>query len=172
MKNWVIAMLLALTPVAAFADECFKNCVTSPEGVKAIQFFEGFSPFRYKDSAGLWTIGYGHLIVPGDRITEPLLGEAATDLLRRDLKRTENGLNSRLTTRLAQHRFDAVSSLGFNIGVTACTGSTLFRYVNAGRHEEVPAQFHRWVNVRVDGKLTPNKGLKVRRAAEAKMYAR
>lgn len=166
MKNLVTALILFLTPAAAFAADCHRTCITSPIGVATIQFFEGFSPFVYKDSGGLDTIGYGHLIVEGEQIPQPLLGDAATELLRRDLRRTERGLNLKLTIPQAQHRFDALSSFAFNVGVAACTGSTLFRYTNGGQHEAAAKQFSRWVHV--NGK--PVRGLKIRRAAEAKIY--
>lgn len=170
MKNWVIVLLLATlvaTPAQA-ANDCFKTCVTSDDGVDTIQFFEGFSPFTYKDAGGLATIGYGHLVIAGERIPEPLLGEAADNLLRADLLRTEKGLNKALTRPTRVHQFDALSSFAFNVGVGKCTGSTLFRYVNAGHDDLVPGQFSRWVNV--NGK--PVSGLKVRRAAESKLYSR
>ena len=171
MRNWVNALvlsaLLVFLPAAARADECFKTCVTSPDGVAAVQLFEGFSPFVYKDSGGLATIGYGHLIVTGEEIPQPLLGDAAVQLLRKDLKRTERGLNARLDVTLQQHQFDALTSFAFNVGVNACTGSTLFRYVNAERYDDATGQFRRWVYVGQE-KVT---GLSVRRAAEAKMFA-
>lgn len=168
MKNWVIALLALATSPAWSANDCFKTCTTSQDGISTIQFFEGFSPFVYKDSAGLDTIGYGHLLLPHERIDEPLLGHAAVALLRSDLTRTEKGLNQALTRRLRTNQFDALSSFAFNVGVGACTRSTLFRYVNAGRHGEVPAQFARWVYA--GGK--PIAGLKARRAREAKLYAK
>lgn len=169
MKTWVNALvlfaLLAFTGPAK-ATDCFKDCVTSADGIESIQFFEGFSPFKYKDTADLDTIGYGHLILKGENIPEPLLGDDAVILLRRDLRRTERGLNLALPEPLAQYRFDALSSFAFNIGVNKCTGSTLFLYVKKGRHNDVPPQFGRWIYS--GGQATT--GLKVRRAAEAKEY--
>lgn len=172
MKNWGIALALALImlvakPVGA-ANECFKTCVTSPDGVTLVQFFEGFSPFVYKDVGGLDTIGYGHLVLAGERIPEPLLGDAATNLLQADLKRTERGLNAGLGRPITQPRFDALSSFAFNVGVGNCVGSSPWRYTNAGRYQEVPDRLMLWVNV--DGK--PNRGLKVRRTAEGKLYSK
>lgn len=167
VKNWVIVLLLlALSQPALAQNECYKTCITSPDGITTIQFFEGFSPFVYKDSGGLDTIGYGHLIVAGETIPQPLLGDAATNLLAKDLKRTERGLNLNLKVTTPQHRFDALSSFAFNIGVQKCVNSTLFRYVNIGRDTEAAGQFSRWVNV--NGR--PVAGLRVRRAAESRKY--
>lgn len=167
MKNLAIALALFLLPLNLQAAEC-RPCVTSPDGIALIQFFEGFSPFVYKDSGGLDTIGYGHLIVEGEQIAQPLLGDAATALLRKDLFRTERGVNKALAIPLAQHKFDALSSFTFNIGVGQAARSTLFRFVNKGRDEEAVMQFRRWVNV--NGK--PIRGLQIRRAAEAELYAK
>lgn len=172
MKNWGIALTLALTvlavkPVGA-VNECFKNCVTSSEGVALIQFFEGFNPFVYKDVGGMDTIGYGHLIVPGDHIMQPLLGDDAVALLQTDLRRTERGLNAGLGRPITQPRFDALLSFAFNIGVSNCIRSSPWRYTNIGRYREVPKRLMLWVNV--DGK--PNRGLKIRRAAEGRLYSK
>lgn len=170
MKNWVNALvlcvLLALAPQAKAAD-CFKTCVTSPDGIALIQFFEGFSPFIYKDVGGLDTVGYGHLVIKGEKIVQPLLGDDAINLLRFDLARTERGLNAKLKVTTAQHQFDALSSFAFNVGVRQCTTSTLFRYVNLGKPDAAAAQFARWIYVRGN----PSKGLKIRRAAEQKKFS-
>lgn len=168
MKNLVtvlIAVLFANPTNPVKANEC-RPCTTSPQGLSLIQFFEGFSPFIYKDSAGLDTIGYGHLIVAGEQIEQPLLGEAANALLRKDLARTEKGVNEALINPLAQNRFDALASFTFNVGVGGFVKSSALREVNAGRHENVPPQLKRWVNV--NGK--PVRGLILRRAAEADLY--
>lgn len=171
MKNWVGALVLGLAMLAikpAAANECFKSCVTSPEGIKLIQFFEGFSPFIYKDVGGLPTIGYGHLIVDGEHFEQPLLGDAAVALLQADLKRTERGLNGDLRRPITQPRFDAMVSFAFNVGVGACIGSSPWRYTHAGRYAEVPGRLMLWVNV--NGQ--PSRGLKTRRAAEGRLYSK
>lgn len=168
MKLLAIAIMLLVARPAWSQNECANTCTTSPEGVALIQFFEGFSPFIYRDSGGLPTIGYGHLVLPHERINEPLLGNAAVDLLKTDLVRTEKGLNSKLKKPVKQNHFDALTSFAFNIGVGACLKSTAFQYSNAGRHTEVPPRMALWVNV--NGK--PVQGLKVRRAAEGALYAK
>lgn len=161
-------MLLASHPASARPSECFNPCTTSADGVALVQLFEGFSPFIYKDTGGRATVGYGHLVLPHERIPEPLLGDAATSLLRADLNRTEKGLNKGLKRPLRQNRFDALLSFAYNVGVAACLGSSPWRYMLVGRHAEVPARLLLWVNV--NGK--PSKTIKVRRIAEGKHYSR
>jgi lysozyme len=51
-----------------------------------LKHFEGYSPIVYEDAAGYPTIGFGHLLKPGEKIEEPLLGDAAERLLQDDVK--------------------------------------------------------------------------------------
>jgi len=173
VKKLALALLTLLyTCRPALAAECHQDCVTSPEGVALIQFFEGYSPFTYLDIAGLPTIGYGHLILKGEKFQEPLLGDAATELLKKDLRRTERGLKRGLVRPVRQNRFDALVSFAFNVGVSACLTSSPLRYTNARRYDEVPARLMKWINVTINGKLQPSKGLIMRRRTEGVLYAR
>ena len=63
---------------------------TGDKGIQLICQFEGLKLERYRDAVGLWTIGYGHLILKEEmeKLTKITTGEAK-DLLRKDLKRTE-----------------------------------------------------------------------------------
>ena len=131
-----------------------------------IKHFEGYSPFIYKDAAGYPTIGFGHLIKSGERIEEPLLGEAAEKLLARDVAPKVAAVNARVSVPLFQGQFDAVLSWTYNLGEGALKSSTMLKKINAGRHEEVPAQIKRWN--RAGGKVL--KGLERRREAEAALY--
>lgn len=167
MKNLVLALLLLL-PLSPAKADCFKTCETSQEGLQLIEFFEGFSPFAYNDVGGKPTIGYGHLIVKGERIPQPLLGDAANQLLATDLQAVQRGLNTALLLPQPQSRFDALSSFAFNVGVGACVRSHLMRYTNDGFTYMAQVEFGKWVNVQ--GK--PQQGLIIRRRAEAALYAR
>jgi lysozyme len=161
----VASAILLLTPVPE-NKPCNDNCRMSDEGVQLVRTFEGFSPFVYKDVAGKPTIGFGHLILPGEKFKEPMTGPEAEALLRADFKPVEREVNRSVVISLRQSQFDALGSFSFNLGVGSLRSSTLLRYVNAHRHPEVPAQFMRWVYA--DGKVF--KGLVNRRAAEAGFY--
>ena len=52
-----------------------------------VEYYEGFYPRRYLDPVGKWTIGIGHLVVPGDPYdaNTVLSHDQAIDLLMRDL---------------------------------------------------------------------------------------
>lgn len=150
----------------AFAAICPLHCVTSEVGLALIRTFEGYSPYRYKDAAGLWTIGYGHLIRPGESFTGPLLPEAANQLLQKDVRASEGAIKRRVLVKLQQSQFDALVSFTFNVGEGRLTGSTLLKRVNAGLHDAVPDQLARWVYA--GGKKL--RGLVARRKAEGELY--
>lgn len=164
----LIAKLTAATITIAPVDDgvCSANCDLSNSGYALIRTFEGYSPYVYKDSAGLDTIGYGHLIVKGEKFTQPLLPEQAQKLLVKDARIAVNGVNKGVKIPLKQNQIDALISFTYNVGVGAFHKSTLLRRVNAEKHDQVPPQFLRWV--RAGGKII--KGLVNRRNAEAELY--
>ena len=108
----------------------------------------------------------GHLIKLGERIPEPLLGEAAERLLQQDIKPKVAAVNARVSVALLQGQFDAVVSWTYNLGEGALKSSTMLKKINAAWHEEVPEQMKRWN--RAGGKVL--KGLERRREAEAALY--
>ena len=136
--------------------------------VEALKRFEGLRTAAYKDAAGVWTIGYGHIegVKRGDKVTE---GEAER-LLRRDLARFEafvDGLG--VTSR--QHCFDALVSFAYNVGCDALGRSTLLRKIRACAPDaEVRAEFMRWVYATVTGRKRKLDGLVKRRKWEADRY--
>lgn len=173
MKAALIAFWLSLNPAADPAPAtpalCAQNCTTSEVGQKFIQEMEGFVPFVYKDVAGLDTIGFGHLVIKGEKFHEPMLPDDAAAIMRKDLTRIERGMHTSLKTTLKQQQFDALASFTYNLGVGAFKSSTLLKRVNAGRHDDVPAQLLRWVNA--GDPPRPVGGLITRRKAEGIMYA-
>lgn len=167
----LVASLLSLN-AGQQTKSCLSNCATSEAGVEFITHFEGYSPFVYKDSAGLDTIGVGHLIVRGEKFSEPFLPDESDALLRKDLKSTEKSVNLRVKVELLQHQADSVISFTFNLGEGRLARSTLLKRINANLHNQVPVQFLSW-NKAVDpktGQLVVVKGLQVRREAESTMY--
>jgi lysozyme len=94
---------------------------------------EGAKNKAYKDSKGLWTIGVGHLIRPGEEhlINATLTDQEVKDLLKSDLRWCSDAVESSVRVPLEQHQFDALYSLCFNIGGTAFKNSTVVRKINA-----------------------------------------
>lgn len=139
---------------------------TSDRGIRLIKEFEGFRADSYICPAGKRTIGYGHVIQPGDHIKEPMTEASAHDLLVSDLSKFEAAVNREVAVPLSQQQFDALVSLAFNIGVGAFTGSTLLKRLNAERFHDAAAQFDKWVYS--NKKKIP--GLVKRRKAEKELF--
>lgn len=98
----------------------------------------------YQDTAGVWTIGYGHTagVKRGDRCTM----YQAEQYLKEDLAKFEAIANKvkRLST---QGRYDAVLDFIYNCGAGNFDKSTLKRYIECGKATwEIQEQFLRWVN--------------------------
>jgi lysozyme len=141
----------------------------SGAGLDFIAAREEFSPTPYRDVAGLWTTGFGHLIRNPE--TDPLMHktltrELARELLADDVGFFEKCINEVLDVDVLQCEFDALVSLAFNIGCAACTMSTLLKKLNAGDKEGAAEQFRVWVYA--GGKRV--QGLANRRAMEEAMF--
>lgn len=137
---------------------------TGQMGMNLIKYFEGLRLKAYKDTGGVWTIGYGHTkgVKKGMVITE----EEAEEFLRQDLLEAEKAVNRLVPYGLAQHQFDALVSLVFNIGTGAFKNSTLLRMMILGDILGASKQFGRWVYD--NGERL--KGLIERREAERKLF--
>lgn len=137
---------------------------TSQKGIDFIKRHEALRLHAYKDSVGVWTIGYGHTSTAkqGMVITEA----EAEKLLKKDLKTAEDEIN-RHSLPLKQHQFDAVASFVFNVGIGSFRRSTLLKRLKMDvNHPDIANQFNRWVYG--GGKILP--GLVRRRKEEANLY--
>lgn len=133
--------------------------------IEKVKEFEGLRLTSYKDSAGVYTIGYGHThgVKAGQTITEA----QADSLLRGDLLTAENFVNS-LKLNLTQGQFDALTDFVYNLGAGNLAGSTLLAKIRAkAPTAEIQAQFRRWVYAG-NKKLA---GLVKRREWEAQRWA-
>jgi lysozyme len=166
IKQLLLALGVMTSPVEQPPAPCLKDCEPSAAAYGVIKHFEGYSPIMYRDAAGYPTIGFGHLIRPGEKIQEPLLGDAAERLLQQDIAPKAAAVNARVAVPLLQGQFDAVVSWTYNLGEGALKSSTMLKKINAARHDEVPGQMKRWN--KAGGKVL--KGLERRREAEAALY--
>ena len=139
---------------------------TSQKGIDLIKEFEGFRNTAYLCPANVWTIGYGHTKTakPGMCIST-VQGE---ELLRKDVEKFENAVNTLVKVPLNQNQFDALVSFAYNVGVGAFGKSTLLRLLNQGEYQRAAKQLHRWV--RGGGRKLP--GLVRRRKAEYDLFVR
>jgi lysozyme len=134
----------------------------SERGIKAIIEYEGKRLSAYRDSIGIPTIGVGHTkgVEMGDTITD----DECEQFLREDLADAEKAVNQ--VPDLAQHEFDALTSLVFNIGTGNFNKSTLLRKLLNGDRQGAAVQFLVWDMA--GGRHIP--GLLKRRMAEASMF--
>jgi lysozyme len=104
--------------------------------------FEGLRLKAYQDSAGIWTIGYGHTggVSPGDTCT----GEQAEQWLAEDVKTAEDAVNRLVKVPLAQDQFDALVDFVYNVGEGNFAHSTMLRLLNAGDHQAASQEFVKW----------------------------
>lgn len=151
----------------------------SENGLELLKQWEGFKLQEYKDSAGLPTIGVGHLITKSEQASgeivingipvqykNGLTDQQVLDLLSQDVKPAEDAVNKGVTVALDQNQFDALVSFTFNVGTGAFNGSTLLKVLNQGQYDQVPDQLRRWN--KAGGKVV--QGLVNRRENEIKLW--
>lgn len=171
-KSFLIAALLLFVPpiaLPAFQQSpkaCFRDCKIGSAGLILIKGAEGYSPFIYKDVAGIPTIGFGHALQPGEKMKTPLMGPDALALLERDIVSRTKQMNRVISVPLTSNQFDALTSFTYNLGVETFARSTLLKKVNANQRAAVHPQFLRYDHA--GGKTV--RGLQVRREAEADLY--
>ena len=153
----------------------------SEAALTLLQHFEqgpngGFSPVVYRDWADHPTIGWGHVVRPGERFQQPISAVEAEQLLQQDMARIVPSIAAALRNRqeLTQSMFDAVACLGFNIGLGALLGSTLMARLKSRDWQAAADQFLRWdkaTNPKT-GKKERLAGLTRRRQAERELFLR
>ena len=153
------------------------------KGVKHLMSSEGVEYGVYLDSAGLPTIGVGHLItakehkqgylmIGGKRVSleSELNDSQVMQLLRQDIASREKAISRLVKVDLNSDQFDAVVHFVFNVGVSAFKGSGLLQDINAGNFSAVPEQLRLWNKVTLHGQKVVSKGLKNRREKEIERY--
>lgn len=138
-----------------------------PEVRAKLQSFEGNKLKAYKDSAGVWTIGYGHTgpdVHSGMTISQ----DRADELMVVDLQRFEAAVEHSVKVPLTDYQFGALVCFAYNVGVGAFQKSTLLKKLNAGNYAAVPGELMKWT--KAGGRTLP--GLVNRRAAEAGLWAK
>ena len=106
-------------------------------GLNLIKHYEGFYSKPYKCPAGLFTVGYGHLIGDGTRLPDNwnrhFSIEEINDLLKRDLVKFERGVLRYIAVSINQYQFDALVSFSFNLGLGTLQRSQVRQKIN--RHD-------------------------------------
>ena len=119
----------------------------STAGRAVIQQREGLRLEAYRDSAGVWTIGFGATwyadgtpVKQGDRIS-PVEAERLLDT---HLTHFADAVDRAVTVSITQSQFDALVSLALNIGTDAFARSTLLRKLNSHDIAGAANEFLRW----------------------------
>jgi len=148
-----------------------ENRTISNLGIDLIKHFESFRAKSYKDSAGVWTIGYGTIIIGGVPVGPNMMcTEAqAIEWMAHDVVKKERHVHRLTKVDLPQHQFDALVSFTYNVGEGALAQSTLLKRINARLPVE-EARFTDWNKARVNGVLKPLGGLTRRRKAEYHLF--
>ncbi len=139
---------------------------TNQLGVDLIKSFEGFEPETYLDIVGVPTIGYGHVLLPGETFPDGISEVQAEEILCRDLYKAEKTVLRNVNVPLTDNQFAALVSFVFNLGGSALQRSTLRQKLNRLEYEEAANEFRKWVMA--SGKKI--KGLIRRREAERSLF--
>lgn len=116
---------------------------TSENGIKFIEGFEGFSATVYPDVGGRNTVGFGHLIKPGETF-DTITQDQASALLGQDLLVAENAVNNLVTVTLNQNQFDALVDFTYNLGAGNLRTSHLLAAVNNSDFVTAASEFPKW----------------------------
>lgn len=140
-----------------------------------LEHFEGLRLTAYRDSANIWTLGYGSTYLSfGARVVQGMTcnKEEAQAYLLAHLQPLINHINATIPAGLKQGQFDALTDFCYNAGKGAWDGSTLKKTVMATPQDfaTITANFEMWDKAHVDGQLAEVSGLLRRRKCEAYLY--
>ena len=105
---------------------------TSKAGLEFIKIYEKLVLKPYNDGYGNWTIGYGHKITAkgAEAMKNGIDVDTADKFFQQDIRWIEDGINKNFdgVAPLLQNEFDALVSLGFNVGRHELVNSEIFDY--------------------------------------------
>ena len=118
--------------------------------IDSIKKWESFRARPYRDTGGVWTIGYGTIMYPsGKRVSKndpPITEQEAEKIMLYFLLRFAKGVDAATRDDITQNQFDALCSFAYNIGIDQFRKSTLLKIANKSPNSpEIAVQFMRWV---------------------------
>ena len=135
-----------------------------------IKKFEGEVLRVYKDPVGLWTLGCGHLLTPGEKKTfklgQKISRELSDEYLTKDLTWAAKAVETMVKVPLTENQKTALISLTFNIGKSAFARSSCLAFLNKGNYKISAQRILLWNTAQ--GKVL--KGLVRRREAEKALF--
>ena len=144
----------------------------SNNGLELIAYFESFVPSRYKCSAGKMTIGYGHVILPGERFPAIITQQKAMELLTKDVDIRCEAIKHFITGATTRGMFEVIVSLSYNAGISGISESTFLKKHNAGDYKAAEVELLKWCHYThpVTLERQVSDGLLRRRLAERELY--
>lgn len=133
--------------------------------IEFIKKFEGVRLKAYKDSGGIWTIGYGH--TSHVKFEDVITQEQADAFLRQDIFQASRAVIRLTDMYLNDYQYTALLSLVFNIGIGAYQRSTLRQVINRKELAKIPGEFKKWSKDHMGHTL---KSLLSRRKAESRLF--
>lgn len=132
--------------------------------VDLVKASEGCRLEAYRDSGGVWTLGYGHThgVKEGDTCTQ----EQADAWLVEDMQEAVDAVLRLVRVNITPGQFAALVDFVYNEGAGQFQHSTLLRRINERDFTLAGAEFSRWVYD--DGKILP--GLVTRREREKALF--
>ena len=144
---------------------------TTSKAADIIAVFEGKKLKAYRDSGGIWTIGFGSTynidekrpVQEGDTIDE----STAIRWLHTITGNLQNDIKKLITVSTTQNQLDSLTSLAYNIGLGNFKKSTLLKRLNANYPKiQLADEFLKWNKV----KGVVNQGLVNRRSKERELF--
>ena len=116
------------------------------EGIALIKRFEGLCLTPYRDVAGHWTVGWGHLLEESQVLQKKSISlEEAEKFFEDDVGRAEVAVQKAVfCVSLNSNQFSALVSWTFNLGEGALRRSTVLERVRARDFCRVPGEMLRW----------------------------
>jgi lysozyme len=159
-------------------EQSIQDISFSINAINLIKQFEGFRAKAYKDSVGVWTVGYGTTRLRGRAVTasDSLSEEAAVLQLRTFIQISENTLKSNFLPKntggknitFTQNEWDALISFTYNLGTGWSKDSGLKKLIVAGNDQAAANKILEYS--KAGGKVLP--GLLRRRTTERALYLR
>ena len=141
----------------------------SQDAISLIKKFEGLRLKAYKDSVGIWTVGYGTTQINGFPVTETTVinsTEAERQLMQYLNDTSSPSIYRNCKSLITQSMFDAMCSFVYNLGSGTYAKSALLKELNSSKYQESANLFPDYN--KAGGQVLD--GLTKRRVAEMELF--
>mgnify|MGYP002479003025 FL=1 len=122
-----------------------KNIIIS-QASNLIMSNEGCVLKSYKDTRGIWTIGYGTTFIDNKPVTSgmTITQNDAANYLEEYVSVLYDTISTKLPN-LTDNQMIAVLDFSYNVGLNAFLNSTMYKYLSGGKISQASGQFLLWV---------------------------